>query len=306
VAARYSQQKKKVLISGASGFVGRELSSFLSSQGHDVTAVTRGKSSICGKTLSWDLYQDGMNLEELEGFDVMIHLAGESIAEKRWSKSQKSKIFQSRSRNTWLLSQTLSRIKRPPRTFISASAVGIYGDCMDSIVDEKSPYAHDFLADVCIHWERASECLSEKGIRRCLARFGYILSPQGGMLAKMLPSFRLFFGARLGTSEQWMPWVALDDVVYSLYHMMMREDLEGPFNITAPEPLRQGLFASCLAKALHRPLWLKVSAPILRLVLNERADALLLRSCRALPCRLLKSGYTFCFSTLDKFFSAYF
>lgn len=303
VCHRYPLQIKKVLVSGSRGFVGSQLICFLSALGHEVHTLQRGKSDPKRRVVGWDSCRDTNIINEFEGFDAVIHLAGENIAGKAWTAAQKEKIFQSRSRDTWLLSQILLRLKNPPKVFISASAVGIYGDRNEEVLTEDSSVADDFLASVCTHWERASESLLQKGVRRCIVRFGYILSPQGGMLAKILPSFKMGLGAQLGSGKQWMPWVALDDVIYALYHLLMREDLDGVFNITAPEPSTQREFARSLAKALRRPMFLALPKTFLRMILGERADALLLRSTRALPKKLQNSGFSFCFTRLQDYFS---
>jgi len=301
VFSRYDKTPKKILVSGSHGMVGAALCSFLSSIGADVWKLHRGLSDPAGKVIGWDPIHDGKSGEEFEGFDAVIHLAGENIGKNRWSLRQKERIFQSRCRDTWLLAQILSRLNKPPQVFISASAVGIYADLPGSALTESSPYGTDFLADLCKHWEKASDILAQIGVRICSTRFGYILSPKGGLLRQLLPAFRLGLGGRLGSGEQMFPWVALDDVVYGIYHCIMNKKVGAAVNITAPSPVSQEFFAKTVAKVLHSPNFASVPEWLLRLLLGERADALILKSIQAVPERLLQTGYRFCYTDLESF-----
>lgn len=299
---RYEKTPKKILISGSHGLVGSSLYAFLSAAGHEAWHLQRGPSNAANKIIGWDPLHDGKCGKEFEGFDAIVHLAGENIGVKRWSVKQKEKIFRSRCRDTWFLTHILSRLKHPPKVFLSASAVGIYGDRDSEILTEDSSHGNDFLADLCVHWEKASEIVREVGIRRCVLRFGYVLSPKGGMLRSMIPIFRLGIGGRLGSGKQIMPWVALDDVVYAIYHCMMKDEIEGAVNVVAPSPVKQIEFARTLAKALSSTAFARVPAWLLKWVLGEKADALILRSANVQPVKLLKSGFTFCYDDLKSFF----
>ena len=305
VIENYPIDSLKILVSGSSGFVGSELCSFLEVAGHRVFYLKRGKSDLPSNIIGWSPSDDNCNVNDFEGFDAVIHLSGENIAKKSWSDEQKDKIFKSRSRDTWHLSQILAKTKNPPKVFISASAVGIYGDRGAEPLSEESLKGDDFLSEVCIHWERASEVLDGIGVRRCQARFGYIFSPKGGMLEKILLPFRLGLGGNFGDGSQYMPWVSLDDIVYSLYHLLMRKDLHGPFNICAPKAVQQKDFTKILANVLCRPSFCHVPRWVIRLILKERADALLLRSANTVPKKLLESGYTFQDTDLRGFFSSF-
>lgn len=299
---RYDTHKKKILISGASGLVGSECVAFLKNLGHEVYCLKRGKSDISRQIIGWDPEKDGNSIEEMEGFDAIIHLSGENIAKKRWSQTQKERIFQSRCRDTYHLATMVSRLCNPPKVFISASAVGIYGDRKEEILTEDHSYGDDFLANVCIHWEKAIEPLKQKAVRLCQARFGYILTPQGGMLGEMLLPFRLCLGGVMGSGKQMIPWVALDDVIYSLYHIMMTQSLFGPVNIVANQPVTQKEFAQTLAKVLRRPCLMRMPKLFLKFVLGERADALIFRSANVSNAKLLQSGYQPHFQTLESYF----
>jgi hypothetical protein len=302
---KYDMQKKKILLSGASGLVGAEFMAFLQALGHDVYCLKRGKTDMQRQIIGWNPEQDGNHIDAFEGFDAIVHLSGENIAKKRWSKAQKERIFQSRCRDTYHLATIVSRLSRPPKVLISASAVGIYGDRKEEVLAEDQTFGNDFLANVCIHWEKAVEPLKQKAIRLCQARFGYILTPQGGMLGEMLLPFRVGAGGIMGSGRQMIPWVALDDVIYALYHLMMTETLSGPINIVASHPVTQKEFAQTLAKVLMRPCFLRIPRFFLKVMLGERADALIFRSANVSNAKLLQSGYQPHFQTLETYFKEY-
>jgi len=299
---RYDTSPLKVLLTGSSGMVGSSLLSFLRSQGHDVWVLKRSKSDLPNKVIGWDPTKDRLDANDLEGFDVVVHLAGENIGKRSWTKEQKERIFQSRCRDTWLLCHTLSKCRLPPKVFLSASAIGIYGDCGNRAVDESSSVAQDFLADICQRWEGASKILLSIGVRCIQARFGLILDPRQGALAKMLPSFRAGLGGRLGSGKQIYSWVALDDAVYALYHCMKEASLQGPVNVVSEGAVTQSDFAKLLAQALNRWCFFSMPAFVLRVILGERADALLLRSAKVKPLKLVKSGFTFLYENLSSYF----
>lgn len=281
----------KILLSGASGFIGKALSASLREKGHSVIPLIRG--SPRPGAVSWDPSRGVGDPGDFEGFDALIHLAGENIASGRWTKRKKEQIFLSRCRDTWLLAQILIRCKSPPKTVISASAIGIYGDRGKEILTEESLPAKDFLADLCVRKEAALESVEKMGCRVVHARFGIVLSPQGGMLAKMLPLFRLGLGARLGSGEQMMSWITLADLIGALEFVLKEEKLRGPVNFTAPHPISQAQFAQALAAQFGHKLHFCIPAFLLRWLLGEMADELLLVSAAAIPKRLMDSGYVF-------------
>ena len=202
----------KILISGSTGLVGSALMNSLKGDGHDVFALVR-RAPDDDTEVEWYPERGSLALARLEGMDAVVHLAGESIAEGRWTNERKRSIRESRVKGTTVLSEALANLKHPPQTLLCASAIGYYGDRGDEILTEESVPGNDFLAKVCIEWERATRTAAEKGIRVVNLRFGIILSAEGGALAKMLPPFRMGAGGRIGSGKQWMSWIALDDVV---------------------------------------------------------------------------------------------
>ena len=227
-------------------------------------------------------------------------MAGESIAEGRWTDEKKKRIRESRVKGTKLLGDAIANLTQPPKIFICASAIGYYGNRGDEVLNEASAPGDDFLAKVCVEWEEATSLAAEKGIRVVKARFGVILDKNGGALAKMLPPFRMGLGGRVGSGKQWMSWIALDDVVGALEFVLENSALTGPVNFVAPRPVTNAEFTKALGKALSRPTIFPIPAFGVRLVFGEMADALLLASQRVQPERLTAAGYAFRFSELEK------
>jgi uncharacterized protein (TIGR01777 family) len=249
--------------------------------------------------VQWDPVAGTIDAARLEGFDAVVHLAGESIAGGRWTAKRKSAIGDSRVGGTRLLAGALARAKARPRVLVTASAVGIYGCRGDAILTEDSAPGEGFLAEVCKEWQAANAAAIDAGIRVAMPRFGLVLSKDGGALPKIVKPFQLGLGGRLGSGTQYLSWIALDDAVLAIAHALSTESLAGPFNATAPAPVTNLLFTRALAEVLHRPALLPVPATALRLLLGEMADALLLCSARVMPRRLRESGYTFQFDSLD-------
>ncbi len=287
----------KVLISGSHGLVGSTLIKSLESDGHEVVRLVRHPPTGASE-IEWSPERYSIALARLEGFDAVIHLAGESIAEGRWNEEKKRRIRESRVKGTRLLSDSLANIKHPPKSFLCASAIGYYGNRGDEILTESSPPGDDFLAEVCVEWEKASEEAVQKGIRTVNLRFGIILDSKGGALAKMLPPFRMGVGGKIGTGRQWMSWIALDDVVGAIKRALTNETLSGPVNFVAPNPVTNREFTKTLGKVLSRPTLFSIPAFGARLAFGEMADALLLSSQRVEPERLKKAGYQFRYSEL--------
>ena len=283
--------KQRVLVSGASGLVGRFLLPLLKRAGHEVVVLSR---SDAPSAIVWNPVEGLMPaVSALEGFDAVVHLAGENIAEKRWTEVRKLAIRQSRVLTTTLLAESLAKCRQKPKTLVCASATGIYGERGDNIVDENSTPGEGFLADLGQAWENAAEPARLAGIRVAHLRFGVLLTPQGGALAKMLPAFRLGLGATLGSGKQFMSWASIDDAVRSILFVLARNDLEGPINITSPHAERNSEFTRTLAKVLSRPAFFTVPEFALRAIFGELADQLLLTSTRAYPLKLLRAGFQF-------------
>lgn len=288
----------KILISGSSGLVGSALMESLETGGHDVARLVRHAPSSANE-IEWSPDRYSIALARIEGFDAVVHLAGESIAEGRWNDEKKARIRDSRIKSTQLLSESFAQLLQPPKVFVSASAIGYYGNRGDEILTENSKPGDDFLAGVGVEWEKATKKAIEKGIRVANLRFGVILDAHGGALAKMLPPFRMGIGGRIGDGKQWMSWVALDDVVSIIEFVLLNDSLSGPFNVVAPNPVRNAEFTRALGKALSRPAFLPVPAFGARLAFGEMADALLLSSQRVEPARLKEAGYQFQFPDLS-------
>jgi uncharacterized protein len=280
----------KVLISGATGLIGSSLAQELKSGGHHVTSLTRSPTGE--NNISWD--PDAGTVDgSLEGTDAVVHLAGESIAEGRWTVSKKRRIMDSRKKGTRLLAETIAGLTTPPRVMVSASAVGYYGDRADEVLREDSRPGSDFLAEVCKAWGAAADPAREAGIRVVHTRFGIVLSLEGGALGTMLPIFKLGGGGRIGRGRQWWSWVAIDDVVGTIHHALENDSVEGPVNVGSLNPMTNAEYTRVLGKVLNRPTVLPVPAPAIRLALGGIADALLLASQRMDPAKLKETGYRF-------------
>lgn len=300
VQSRYEASRLRILVSGSKGLVGSDLCSFLQSAGHQVVSLTRKKGNRGQDTIFWNPKSGEIAKEDFEDFDAVIHLAGKNIGSGFWTKKFKEEIFLSRCRDTWLLSQVLLRLFRPPKTIICASAVGIYGNRGDEELTEESPPGTGFLANLCQKWEESTTSIENRGTRGVHTRFGLILSSKGGMLAKIFPLFRLGFGAIIGSGKQWMSWISLDDVVYGLYHTLMTKEIEGPVNFTAPEAVTNASFSKKLSAAMHKPLFFRIGEKPLHFFLGEMADEMFLASARARPEKLETSGYQFYYPTLEQ------
>lgn len=283
----------KVLVTGSTGMIGSALIKFLSERGDRVTRLVRSPVQSSEPTVRWDPDVGQLQAKDIEGFDAVVHLAGESIAGSRWNAEQKAKIRNSRVKGTRLLSETLAKLAKPPKVLVSASASGYYGDRGDAVLREDSGSGTGFLAEVCREWEGAAEPASRKGIRVVHPRFGLVLSPQGGALPKMLLPFKLGVGGVMGNGKQYWSWVSLDDVIGAIHHAMVTESLKGPANVVAPRAPTNHEFTKTLGRVLSRPTIFPLPAFAARLALGEMADALLLSSARMEPARLLAAGYKF-------------
>lgn len=292
----------RVIVTGASGLVGRALVASLVADGHTVTRLVRGGGSAPGQGVtdaSWDPSAGKVDAAALEGHDAAVHLAGESIAEGRWTDEKKRRIRESRVKGTRLLAETVAGLERRPEVLASASAVGFYGDRGGEVMTEESASGDDFLSEVCREWEKATLEASRAGVRVVHLRFGVILSAEGGALAKMLTPFKLGLGGRVGDGRQYMSWVDLADAVGAVRYAIDDKSLRGPVNVVAPRPATNEEFTRALGRALGRPTILPVPAFAARLAFGEVADALLLAGQRVEPARLTQSGYQFKYPDLD-------
>lgn len=279
----------RVLVSGASGLVGSALVQALEGGGHSVVRLVRRDPAA--NEIRWDP-AGGLAAKALEGFDAVVHLAGESIA-GCWTAAKKARIRASRVQGTGTLAAALARTGQPPKVMVCASAIGIYGDRGDEVLREESAPGGDFLAEVSKQWEAATEPAARAGIRVVSLRFGVVLSRSGGALARMLPPFRMGAGGRIGSGQQWMSWITLEDVVAVIQHALATDSLRGPVNTVAPNPVTNAQFTRALGEALHRPTIFPLPAFMVRLVFGEMGEALLLGSQRVDCGKLLASGYRF-------------
>jgi uncharacterized protein (TIGR01777 family) len=280
----------KILVSGSSGLIGAALVPALRLSGYEVTRLVRGVSSGAGQ-IGWDTAR-AIAPESISGFDAVVHLAGESIV-GRWTEAKKRRILESRVQGTRNLVQVLVEAPQPPRLFISASAIGYYGNRGDETLHEESASGEGFLPEVCREWEGATELAAKAGIRIVQTRFGLVLSPSGGALQKMLFPFRMGVGGNLGNGRQWWSWVDIEDLVGAVQHVMKTDTLRGPVNVVAPSPVRNMEFTRILASVLSRPAIFPMPAFAARIAFGQMADELLLASQRVEPAKLKASGYVF-------------
>jgi uncharacterized protein (TIGR01777 family) len=287
----------KIAVTGSTGLVGADLVPFLTTGGHFVSRVVRDNPT--GSDILWDPAAGTIDTERLEGLDAVVHLAGESIAARRWNAEQKARIRDSRVQGTRFLCESLAKLRQPPRVLVSASAIGFYGNRGDEVLTESSAAGDGFLPDVCREWEAATRPAEMAGTRVVQVRFGMILSPKGGALAKMLTPFRMGFGGRLGNGHQWMSWIALDDAIGAIYHAIATDTLSGPVNAVAPHPVTNRDFTDNLGRVLWRPTIFPMPAFMARLAFGEIANDLLLGSARVRPVHLLQSSYRFLYANLE-------
>lgn len=283
------------MVSGAGGLVGSALVPALERDGHEVLRLVRRRPAA-GEAF-WSPDEGRIDRGALAGTEAAVHLAGESVA-GRWTARKKQRILKSRTDGTRLLAAALAALEPPPRVLVSASAVGYYGDRGDEVLAEDAPPGTDFLADVCKRWEEAAKEARERGVRHVALRIGMVLSADGGALARMMPPFRLGLGGPVGSGRQWVSWIAIDDLVGIVRHVLGDEGISGPLNAVAPRPVRMKELARTLGRALGRPAVLPLPAFAARMLFGEMADALLLSSARVDSGRLAGAGYRFRFPEL--------
>lgn len=281
----------RVLISGATGFIGTALAGRLRSAGREVVALTRRPRQA--SDIAWDPSAGGIDAARLEGFDAVVNLAGESLAEGRWTPARKQRMRSSRVDGTALLSRALADRTRRPRVLVSGSAVGIYGDRADEVVDETSPAGPGFLGEMATAWEAAADPARRAGIRVVHPRLGLVLAPHGGALAPLLRATRWGAGGPLGSGRQWWSWITLDDVVSVLAMAIDDDRIAGPVNVVAPAAVRQREFAAALGRALNRPSFMPAPGFALRILLGEMADAMLLAGQHVRPSVLAAHRFAF-------------
>ena len=273
-----------IYVSGSNGLIGSALKQSLLDDGHTVNGLGRDFSQPIN----------------FEGIDAVIHLAGENIAQGRWSKTKKDLIKTSRVDNTQKLSNQIYNSEHKPNVFISASAIGFYGDTGSDLITEKSPAGKGFLPEVSIDWEAATKPVEDAGVRTVHLRTGIVLSKKGGALKKMLPPFYAGGGGILGSGKQYMSWISIDDMVRAIKFLIYEDSLNGPYNLTAPNPVTNKEFTKILGKVIKRPTILPLPGFAAKLIFGEMAEALLLSGNNVIPEKLLAAGYTFKHSELSE------
>ncbi|WP_256638820.1 TIGR01777 family oxidoreductase [Streptomyces murinus] len=290
----------RVAITGSHGLIGSALVRSLSGDGHQVVRLVRAGADRDpgdgGEAVSWDPAGDG---PRLAGVDAVVHLAGAGVGDRRWSASYKREIRESRVRGTRAIARACAEAEAPPRVLVSASATGYYGDTGGRIVDESAPPGDDFLASVCADWEAAADPAREAGIRVVHPRTGLVVAGEGGAFGRMMPLFRLGLGGRIGSGEQYWPFVSLTDHISALRFALDHHGLSGPVNFTAPEPLPEREVTQVMARLLHRPAVVPAPAFALRAALGEFATTLTY-STRAVPAALTKAGFAFRHPTFEQ------
>ncbi|UCC96385.1 MAG: TIGR01777 family oxidoreductase [Phycisphaerales bacterium] len=300
---------KRILITGAAGFVGRPLSIALAEAGYDVVALTRRRAGaeeiFAGrvKVVEWDATSTGRWAESADGALAIVNLAGDNIGTGRWNEKKKLRIVESRLNVGAAVTEAIRSAEHKPQVLIQASGVGYYGDRGDELLDENSSNGIGFLADVARQWEASVQEVTEMGVRLATIRLGVVLGPNGGVMSRLILPFRFFVGGHPGSGRQWLPWVHIDDAIGVVRFLIESVDCEGPFNVTAPEPTRSKDFYNLLGKSMRRPAFFPMPAFALKLVLGEMATELLLPSTKVVPKKLLEAGYEFIFPDTAAAFS---
>ena len=289
----------KVLVSGATGFVGAALCAKLEHEGHPVVRLVRDPARVGQAAFLWEPRAGRLDPAAVTGLDAVVHLAGENIAQGRWTHEKKERIHQSRVLGTRLLAESLARAKPPPRVVVSASAIGFYGDRGEEILTEDSTGGSGFLAEVCAAWESPVLTLSDAGIRPVVVRIGMVLGHGGGALTRLASLFRLGLGGVLGDGRQHVSWIHLDDLLRVIVAALGDPRLAGPINAVAPESVSNREFTRILAATVHRPAWFRIPGFAMRSILGGMASEVLLAGARVRPARLESAGFDWRFPTLS-------
>lgn len=290
----------KVIVTGASGLVGRQLVPALKNEGHEVVRLVRDHRKTGPGAAFWDPRTGSIDAAALTGCEAAINLAGESIAAGRWNENRKRSIRESRLDATSTIAKTFATLEPRPRLIVNASAIGYYGNRGDEWLDETSRSGSgDYLSSVCRDWEAATEPARAAGVRVVKTRFGVILSKEGGALATMLTPFKLGLGGVVGSGRQYMSWIAIDDVVGAILHSINHAELAGPVNVVAPQPVTNAEFTKTLGRVLSRPTIFPMPAFAAKLAFGQMGDELLLGGQRVKPARLAETGYVFRYPELE-------
>ena len=289
---------QKIVISGASGVLGTSLVPFLRTQGHSVMRLVRQYSTQADSSY-WDPEEQEIDSHIFENAHTVIHLAGEYIGEGRWTRKKKKRIIDSRVQGTQLIAQTLANMKTPPKTLICASAIGYYGNRGTEPITETAGPGDDFISEVCEKWENAASMAVDAGIRVVFLRIGIVLTPRGGALEQLLPAFKSGLGMILGDGNQMMSWIAEDDFLGVVYHVINNENISGPVNVTAPNPVTQREFSKTLSKAIRRPAILRLPGWIIKPIFGQMGKEVLLSGSCVIPQKLVSTNYNFLYPDLE-------
>lgn len=293
----------RVAITGSTGLIGQALTRSLLADGHEVVRVVRKTTAAVAadgsRSVQWDPTTSWIQPGALDGVEAVVHLAGAGIGDKRWTSAYKDEIRRSRVQGTRVIAQAIADARIPPRVLISASATGYYGDTGDRVTDESSAAGDDYLAEVCVGWEAAADPARNAGIRVVHPRTGLVLSGSGGAFGKLFPLFRLGLGGRLGSGDQYWPFISLTDHIAALRFAIDTEEVSGAVNYTAPQPLTNREITRAMGRALHRPALAAVPAFVLRAAIGEFASGIT-TSARVVPTALLKAGFTFSHPGFDE------
>lgn len=295
-----SRTPLRLLVSGASGVLGNALLPLLTTGGHQVWTLVRRQPNRGKGEIFWDPEQGRLNLAGLPPFDGVIHLAGDNIGASRWTIAKKQRVIDSRVLGTGLLARTLAALPVRPRVLLSASAVGFYGNCLDSCMREEDAAGTDFISDVCSRWERSTLPAADAGIRTVHMRIGVVLSPRGGALQRLLTTAGLGFPRRFGDGRQFISWISIDDMIAAMLHALTCDTLSGPVNIAAPQPVTNAELMHTLATILNRPLLPPIPASLLKMIYGEMASEVVLGGCRVTTDKLRQSGLLFRHANLEK------
>ncbi|MGW1724697.1 TIGR01777 family oxidoreductase [Streptomyces sp. NPDC002306] len=290
-------ERTRIAVAGASGLIGSALVRSLTADGHEVVRLVR-RAAQGGSEVCWDPSERYVDTAGLDGCDAVVNLAGAGVGDRRWTPAYKKRIHDSRVLGTTALAEAMTALDRPPRVFLNGSAIGFYGDTGDRVADEDTPAGHGFLPGLCVEWEAAAAPAREAGVRTVFSRTGLVVARGGGAWGRLFPLFKAGLGGRLGDGRQYWSYISLHDEVAAIRHLLDRDDLSGPFNLTAPRPLTNREITAAMGRVLHRPTFFAVPEPVLRTALGELAEDVL-GSQRVVPKRLLESGFAFAFAGIE-------